>query len=174
MTERRASPGGPTAARTERFADESSKAERVESLRAIGLFGALDDEQLAHLASTLISEEHDAGAVVFHEGDKGRAMYVVLAGTLDVTKTTTDHKARHIAELSAGNWFGEMSLLDVMPRPVTVTATTATRLLRVCPTDLDALYRRGGKAYALLVMNLARELSRKLRTATARLAETCD
>jgi CRP-like cAMP-binding protein len=146
----------------------------METLRSIGLFGALGDEQLEHLAGTLAVEHHDANAVVFREGDKGRAMYVILAGTLRATKATAKGSSRHLADLSAGEWFGEMSLLDVMPRPVTVTAISGVRLLRVCPTDLDALYRRGGKAYALLVMNLARELSRKLRTATARLAENGD
>jgi CRP/FNR family cyclic AMP-dependent transcriptional regulator len=169
VNDRHASPGGLATT-----GSPCADAELIAELRSIGLFGALDDEQLEHLARTLPVAKHDAEAVVFREGDQGRAMYVILEGALVVTKNTVGGKTRHIAELGAGEWFGEMSLLDVMPRLVTVATTSPTRLLRVCPTDLDALYRRGGKSYALLVMNLARELSRKLRTATERLAENGD
>lgn len=74
--------------------------------------------------------------------------------------------------LGRGDWFGEVALLDVMPRAATARARQPCRLLTVTSSDLDALYRQDLKAYALLVMNLARQLSRKLRVAESLLAET--
>ena len=126
MNDRRASPGGLSAAGSVRV-----DVERVQQLRTIGLFGALDDEQLEHLARSLPIVDHGADEVVFREGDEGRALYVVVAGTLVATKNTTSGKERHLAELGPGEWFGEMSLLDVMPRPVTITTTSATQLQRL-------------------------------------------
>ncbi len=77
-----------------------------------------------------------------------------------------------VTSLSRADWFGELSLLDVMPRAVTARALQPCRLLTLTSGDLDALYRRDLKAYALLVMNLARQLSRKLRVAETILADT--
>jgi CRP-like cAMP-binding protein len=58
-----------------------------------------------------------------------------------------------------------MSILDVMPRSASVRALAPSLLLIVSATDLDKLYRRDLQAYAMVVMNIARELSRRLRVA---------
>lgn len=80
-------------------------------------------------------------------------------------------RAVPLTVLQPGDWFGELSLLAVMPRAATARAKRASRLLTLTSADLDALYRQDLKAYALLVMNLARQLSRKLRVAESILAE---
>jgi CRP-like cAMP-binding protein len=64
-----------------------------------------------------------------------------------------------------------MSILDVQPRSATVVALAPSRLLRVTSEALDGLYRRDLKAYSLIVLNVARELSRRLRVADALLAD---
>jgi len=73
--------------------------------------------------------------------------------------------------LGPGDWFGEMSVLDVLPRSATTRAVSPSRLLRFTAHDLDALYRRDLRAYSLLVLNIAREMSRRLRVADGLLAE---
>ncbi|MNC99735.1 hypothetical protein D3C83_181190 [compost metagenome] len=64
-----------------------------------------------------------------------------------------------------------MSILDVMPRSATVRAIAYSRVLRVGASDLENLYRRDAKSYALVVLNVAREMSRRLRVADALLAD---
>jgi CRP-like cAMP-binding protein len=165
--------GKPEVAGTRERAEEifSGRALTVSELRAIGLFGGLDDELLAYLCSAFCVELHPAGAVIVREGEHGRSLFVVLEGEVDITKERARGGLAHLALLGPGSWFGAMALIDVMPRATTVQAVSPVRLLRVRASDLDALYRRGAKPYALLMMNLARQLSRELRIAHTIIAE---
>jgi CRP-like cAMP-binding protein len=140
-------------------------------LRSIGLFGALSDEVLLHLGSTLSALTFSPGDVVFHEGDEAREMFVVLGGEVEVLKRSkSGHEAR-VALLGPGDWFGEMSIVDIQPRSATVRTVAPAKLLRIAASDLDALYRHDLKSYALVVLNLARELSRRLRVTDGILAD---
>lgn len=140
-------------------------------LRAIGLFGALPAEVLETLASTLEIQTPSAGDVLFREGDPGRDLFVVLSGEMEVLKASKHGRDARVALLGDGDWVGEMSILDVQPRSATVRAVSPSRILRMQASDLDALYRQDVKAYSLIVLNIARELSRRLRVADGILAE---
>lgn len=148
----------------------SAKVDASE-LRAIGLFGALSDEVLAHLAGSLTVSTPDAGTMVFREGESAREMYVLINGEMEVLKRSHEGVDARVALLGPGDWFGEMSILDVQPRSATVRALAPSRLLRLSASDLDALYRYDIKSYSIIVLNLARELSRRLRVADGILAD---
>jgi len=137
----------------------------AEKLRDVGLFGGLSDETLRAFTTPLEVVEVAAGTIVFNEGDAGREMFVVLGGRMEVIKRSKRDREVVVASLRQGTWFGERSILDVMPRPATVRAGEAARLLRVTAHDLDVLYRRDLKSYTLLVLNITREMSRQLRLA---------
>jgi CRP/FNR family transcriptional regulator, cyclic AMP receptor protein len=143
----------------------------VESLSHIGLFGGLGPEVLAFLATTLRCSKLGSGEEVFKEGETASEMFVVLSGEFEVLKRSKRGIDARVAMLGMGDWFGEMSILDVQPRSATVRALAPSRLLRISAGDLDAVYRRDQKAYALLVLNVARELSRRLRVADGILAD---
>jgi len=153
-------------------AEEAPTRPQPAELRAIGLFGGLDDELLTHLAATLPVLAVAAGEELYRQGERGHELYVTLAGELEAVMSSRRGHETRIAEFRPGDWFGEMALIDVMPRPATVRAVAPTRLLQMCPRHLDAVYRHDVKAYALLVMNIARQLSRKLRVAEGILADT--
>lgn len=149
----------------------ASVAPMVDDLRRIGLFGGLDDESLEDLAASLPEREPAPGELIFREGEPGRELYVVLSGELEVQKRAPRGTDVRLAMLGPGDWFGEMSVLDVQPRSATVRALAPSRLLVMRAQDLDALYRRDVKAYSLLVLNLAREISRRLRVTDRILAD---
>ena len=140
-------------------------------LRNIGLFGALSEDVLGHLASSLSVVTPSAGDVVFREGDEARDMFVLVSGEMEVLKRSKRGIEARVALLGPGDWFGEMSIVDVQPRSATVRALAPSRLLRITAGDLDALYRLDLKSYALIVLNMARELSRRLRVADGILAD---
>jgi len=140
-------------------------------LRNIGLFGALSDEVLVHLASTLSVQTPGAGDTLFREGDEASAMYVVVRGEMEVLKRSRQGIDARVALLGPGDWFGEMSIVDIQPRSATVRALAPGRLVRISPADLDSLYRYDVRSYAIIVLNLARELSRRLRVADGILAD---
>jgi CRP-like cAMP-binding protein len=140
-------------------------------LRNIGLFGALSDDVLAFLAGMLTVVTPGAGETIFREGDEASAMYVVLAGEMEITKKSRAAVDARVAVLGPNDWFGEMSIVDIQPRSATVRALAPARLIRITAADLDALYRHDVRSYAIIVLNLARELSRRLRVADGILAD---
>ncbi len=143
----------------------------ASELAEIGLFGALSEPILEYIASTLHLSTPGPGDVVFREGDSAAEMYVVLDGEFEVLKRSKRGIDARVAMLGAGDWFGEMSILDVHARSATVRALAPSRLLVITAADLDAMYRRDVRAYALLVLNIARELCRRLRVADGILAD---
>ena len=142
-----------------------------ERLRDIGLFGGLSDEMLEHLATSLEVMTLEPGATVFKEGDSGREMFVLLDGEIEVLKHSKSSRETRVALLGPSDWFGEMSILDVMPRSATVRTLSPARVLRITAHDLDGLYRRDLRSYSLVVLNIAREMSRRLRVVDGLLAE---
>lgn len=141
-------------------------------LREVGLFGGLDDETLSLLCRELPVDRITVGTRVVSEGDPAREMFVVLDGELEVLKRARSGSEIRVAMLGPGGWFGEMSILDVQPRSASVRALAPSRVMRLSAENVDRLlYRRDLKAYALFVMNIARELSRRLRVADGILAQ---
>ena len=132
-------------------------------LRDIGLFGGLGDDALQHLASNLRILHRGAEELVFSEGAEAREFYVLLRGEVEIFKVLKTGAEARIATLGTGHWFGEMSVFDVQRRSASVRTLVACRLLVVTARDLDALYRRDLKSYTLLVLNVTRELARRLR-----------
>ena len=143
----------------------------VAQLREVGLFGALSDEVLATLARTLRPARFGIGDVIFREGDPAHEMYVVLDGESEVVKRSRKARDHRVAILGPNDCFGEMSIVDVQPRSATVRAVAPSRVLVITSEDFDRLYRQDLKAYALVVLNIARDLSRRLRVADGILAD---
>ena len=146
-------------------------ADAIARLREIGLFGGLTDEVLNEFGGALDVIELPPGETVFREGDSGREMFVVLEGEMEILRHSKKNHEARVAILGPGDWFGEMSILDIMPRSATVRVIAPSRMLRLTTQDLDALYRRDLKSYSLIVLNIAREISRRLRVADGLLAE---
>jgi CRP/FNR family cyclic AMP-dependent transcriptional regulator len=143
----------------------------LDRLKDIGLFGGLGDEVLRSFAGALEVSELDAGTVVFREGESGRMMYIILDGEVEVLRRSKRGHDTRVAILGPGDWFGEMSILDVLPRSATTRVLAPTHLLCLSAHELDTLYRKDMRSYALLVLNIAREISRRLRVADGLLAE---
>lgn len=143
----------------------------IEQLADIGLFGGLDTTTLTEYVQRLPILTLKPGEVVFREGDQGRELYVLLQGEMEVIKQSKTQRESRVAIFGPGDWFGEMSILDIMPRSATIRALAPSRLLKMSAGDLEALYRRDMKAYSIVVLNIAREMSRRLRVADGILAD---
>lgn len=143
----------------------------IAQLREVGLFGALSDEFLEHLATTLTVQRVTAGDAVFREGDPAREMYVVLDGEIEVLKKSRRGRETRVAILGPNDTFGEMSIIDMQPRSATVRALGPARLLRISTEEMDGFYRHDLKSYTLIVLNIARDLSRRLRVTDGLLAD---
>lgn len=145
---------------------------RADHLADIGLFGGLSRETLEILAESLPTSRVEAGDMVVEEGDLSTQMFVVVAGELEVIKKGESGGDVRVAVLGPSDWFGEMSIIDVQPRSASVRAVAPTLVLSITADHVEnLLYRRDVKDYALFIMNIARELSRRLRVADGILAQ---
>ncbi len=92
--------------------DDVASDDKIQLLREQGLTGA----ELTTLANFSEVKRYPAGAFLFHEGDRGDEMYVVLDGKVMITKLIPGGGEEALAILRRGDFFGEMSLIDGQPR----------------------------------------------------------
>jgi hypothetical protein len=91
-------------------------------LLATPFFGGLPDPSLDLLSSMLVECRFDAGATVVVEGEPGRSMFIVKAGRLAVSKRASSGSVIPISVLEPGDFFGEMTLIEMQNRSATVAA----------------------------------------------------
>ena len=105
-------------------------------VRQAPLFSALDDEAATALRSSMAETKLRRGDVLFHEGDSGDKLYIVLDGKVKLGRTSSDGRENLLAILGPGQMFGELSLFDPGPRSATVTAVTDTTFASLSHEDL--------------------------------------
>ncbi|WP_460514955.1 Crp/Fnr family transcriptional regulator [Flindersiella endophytica] len=98
-------------------------------LRQAPMFAGLDDEAVAALRSAMHEVRLRRGEVLFHEGDQGDELYVVIEGKVKLGRTSADGRENLLSVLGPGQMFGELSLFDPGPRSSTATGITDTVML---------------------------------------------
>ncbi|RME46412.1 MAG: cyclic nucleotide-binding domain-containing protein [Deltaproteobacteria bacterium] len=140
----------------------------IAFLRDQAIFGGLEDEELAKIAELLKEERYAPGEIIVEEGDLAQEMYLIETGSVEILKSVSGEVERQkISELKEGDCFGEMSLIDIKPRSATVRAVEPTVVLTLSTRDLYQLQRWRLSTYTLIIMNIAREISRRLRRSDA-------
>lgn len=129
-------------------------AEREEALRWAPLFAGLPARQLRRLARASGITDRRRGATVVKEGASGSVFFVVLEGKAKVVR-----RGRTVAQLKAGDFFGEMALLDGEPRTASVVAETDARFLTLSRKD----FREALDADATLSKRIMREMAGRVR-----------
>ena len=140
-------------------------------LLATPFFGGLADASLDLLASMLAERRFDAGALVFAEGEQGRSLFVVHSGQLVVNRRAESGGSLRIAGFGPGDFFGEMTLIEMQNRSATVVAESPTVLYELTARKLYTCYKTDIHAYVMVMQNINRELCRRLRRADNRIAE---
>jgi CRP/FNR family cyclic AMP-dependent transcriptional regulator len=138
-------------------------------LRRCALFESLSAEQVEKVAE-IATERHVAeGQPIFREGSTGDEMYVIVAGTVRISKEIPGAGEEALTLLGPGSYFGEMAAIDDAPRSADAVAHTACGLLAIRREDLDRLmFLDKDLAYAVL-WAFVRTLSSRLRDTTEKL-----
>lgn len=139
-------------------------------LLATPFFGGLPDPSLDLLISMLVECRFDAGATVVAEDEPGRSMFIVKSGRLAVSKRSDAGSVIPISVLEPGDFFGEMTLIEMQNRSATVVAESPTVLYELTAQKLYACYKADIHAYVIVLQNINRELCRRLRRADDRFA----
>ena len=141
---------------------------------ATPFFGGLSDASLDLLVSMLVERHFDVGATVMAEGEQGRSMFIVHSGELVVSKLGGSGHVIRMAGLKPGDFFGEMTLIEMQNRSTTVVAESPTVLYELTARNLYTYYKADIYAYVMVMQNINRELCRRLRDADNRIVELAD
>ena len=98
-----------------------------------------------------------AGQVLFREGDPGREMYVIQSGKVRLTRNIRGQE-KLLADLSAGEFFGEMSIINDKPRTATATVTEDAQLLVLDPKTFEAMIKANTEIAVRMIKKLAKRL----------------
>ena len=135
----------------------------VELLAKIHIFAGLQPAFLRRIAAVGTREQYPTGSAVFTEGSEGDKMYLILSGAVRISRQVPGMGEEALAVLRAGNYFGEMSLIDESPRSADAKAHESCELLVLKKDDLeDLLFVDRDLAYDLL-WNFVRTLTSRLR-----------
>lgn len=99
-----------------------------EVLKSAPLFAGLEDEAATELSATMGTVRLNKGDILFHEGDGGDRLYVVVSGKVKLGRSGSAGRENLLAVLGPGQMFGELSLFDPGPRSTTATAVTACEI----------------------------------------------
>ncbi|MDR3122993.1 MAG: cyclic nucleotide-binding domain-containing protein [Treponema sp.] len=128
------------------------------ALQQYSLFGGLLEEQIDQILPLMEQEDYQAGDNIIVEGEPNDKIRFILSGRVAVVKNRVT-----LIEFKEGDAFGEMEVLDVMPSAATNVALEPTRVMSISNRALRSIYKTDVKAFSLMLMNLARDLSRRLR-----------
>src|SRR5574341_89945 len=117
--------------------DLTELSEEAQSLARVPLFRRLEPHELEHLAEEIDQVNYPAGATIFHENDRGDALYILEEGRVRIWVYDEDVKEVTLAELKPGDFFGELAVLDRGERSSSATAMTDIHLHRLSSDDFQ-------------------------------------
>ncbi len=133
---------------------------KIETLRTVPLFESLTESEATTLCGMLRSMECEPQHVLFRAGDAGDGMYLIEEGKVCISMKAADGHELTIAELGAGDFFGEMAMLDGQPRSAHATALERSRL-SILSRDHFLRFVQGNADVALKMLSaLAHRLRR--------------
>ncbi len=132
-------------------------------LTCVSIFAGMEDDALGILLSQAEKSEAPSGHVIVREGDMGNRLFLIEAGMVRVCKHYEEPEEVEFAVLSDGEFFGEMCILETLPRSATVQALTDTTLFSISSMAFLDLYETMPKQYGILLLNIGRDLSRRIR-----------
>jgi CRP-like cAMP-binding protein len=130
------------------------------------MFRYLSYKELVRVSTIAEMIELDADQVVFSAGQPGDAMYVVLSGSVRLTKGD-----KLVAELGKGHHFGEMALVDRSVRSLTATAAEGTRLVVISRKDFYDIIKREPASAVKMLWSFVQVLGQRLRKTTNDLSD---
>ena len=132
-------------------------------LQSASVMAGLDHDALQFLYSLAREEKYAPQERIVGEGEPGNRMFFLIAGSVVVVKGHGTRQAVTLARLGAGEFFGEMSLVESVTRSASVIAEDVVTVCTLKGTDFHRLYRHRPDQYGIVMLNLARDLSRRLR-----------
>ncbi|MGE4584567.1 MAG: Crp/Fnr family transcriptional regulator [Sphaerochaeta sp.] len=143
-----------------------------EFLRKHSMFGGLTEAQLQLIKPYLQQETYPKDTTLLKQGEPNNSVHFIVEGEVAVVRRSETNKkqSRIITTLHKGDSFGEMELIDIQNCAASVVTLQTTSIITLSNRDLYKISLQDLKTYTMLVLNLARDISRRLRSADEMLA----
>lgn len=144
-----------------------NKDEIAVFLKGITLFKGIPSDAFDEIAGKFSVQEYHAGQIIFLENTNADALYIIVSGTVDVLKLSKDLTSNEefLTEKGSGDFFGEMSIIDELPRSATIRAKSpSVCVLRLKKEEFAEMC----KTYPCLAYSVAIRISATVREANSR------
>lgn len=145
------------------FRSKIKPASIEEMLSKIPVFEKLEAKELRQIASIVHRRQYVKDEFVFYQGDPGLGMYVVEKGKVGIVVVGDDGAQKEITELTNGDFFGEIALLDESARSASVIVKEDSQLIGFFRPDLFEIIEKTPKTGLKVVVKLAEMMGERLR-----------
>jgi CRP/FNR family cyclic AMP-dependent transcriptional regulator len=133
-----------------------------EILKNVPIFADLNNRELASVERILHKREYQPQEIIFREDEPGMGMYIIESGQVSIL---AESGQLQLSEISAGDFFGEVALLDNSPRSATAVAKTYCKIFGFFQPDLFGLMERDSRLGVRIVLKVAGLIGERLRKA---------
>lgn len=153
-----------------RFFSDPVFSKKKAFLKSLPLFKDLGDRNMGYVLRAMHSRSYREGEVLFLEDDVGRALFILESGRVELAKRDARGGAQRIAVLGPGDFFGEMALLEHLPRSASAVALERSQVHLLYRSRLESLLHYYPQVGVPILRHLAQLLSARLRRTTQELA----
>ncbi|MCD6386085.1 cyclic nucleotide-binding domain-containing protein [Candidatus Sumerlaeota bacterium] len=144
--------------------------EKISILSKVPAFEGLNRKELRAIARICTHDSFEAGTVIFRDCAPGMDMYIMLKGKVAIKlESITPNYEIGLTTVNPREVFGEFSLIDCEPRSATATVIEPTEVLTVDGKKMHALFEKHPRMGYLVMRNLARTISSKIRRTNRKL-----
>jgi len=139
---------------------------KIDLLQSVSLFFDLSEKELGYIEEKMVSRRYENGNYIFLEESEGEQCFFVAKGSVKVTRLSKDGREVILTMLNAGDFFGEMSLLDGESRSANVIALEETEVLTLNREDFLVVLHD----YPTIAIQLVKEMAGRLRKSDRQIA----
>ena len=134
----------------------------IDLMKSLPAFEGLSVNELLTVERTQHQRKYATGEVVFNEDMPGAGMYIIKEGEISIIKRIDEKNEVELAVVKESSFFGELALIDEMPRSATAKVLKDTVLFAFCKPDLENIMERNPRLASKIVMNIARLICKRL------------
>ncbi|MCP4427301.1 MAG: Crp/Fnr family transcriptional regulator [Chloroflexi bacterium] len=132
----------------------------LKALQSVPFFANLNQSEAERIAKRLVVRRFSPGQVIFHHGDPGGLLYIIISGKVKITHSTLEGQEALLAILGEDDFFGELALLDDSPRSATAEAIQNTETLTLHRDEFIRFISNNPQFSLHVLQSLARNIRR--------------
>ena len=135
----------------------------ISLLEDVPIFAGLQEEALELLLEQATKLDYAENETVVREGDASNLLFLIGSGFVRIIKNFGKPNQIELITLGAKDFFGEMCIIDTLPRMATVVTGAPSTLFSISSMAFHRLYQKMPAQHSILILNIARDLARRLR-----------